>query len=48
MATLLQATERVHIFPNVANLPLRPPVMLAKAAATWNCRARTLVHGLVC
>src|SRR6266568_5430212 len=34
IATLLQATERVHIFPNVANLPLRPPVMLAKAAAT--------------
>ncbi len=34
MAMLLQATERVHIFPNVANLPLRPPVMLAKAAAT--------------
>jgi alkanesulfonate monooxygenase SsuD/methylene tetrahydromethanopterin reductase-like flavin-dependent oxidoreductase (luciferase family) len=24
----------VHIFPNVANLPLRPPAMLAKAAAT--------------
>ena len=34
MASLLQATERVRIFPNVANLPLRPPVMLAKAAAT--------------
>ncbi len=34
IATLLQATERVHIFPNVANLPLRPPAMLAKAAAT--------------
>ncbi len=34
ISTLLQATERVHIFPNVANLPLRPPVMLAKAAAT--------------
>ena len=34
IATLLQATELVHIFPNVANLPLRPPVMLAKAAAT--------------
>ncbi len=34
IATLLQATERVHIFPNVANLPLRPPVMLAKAAST--------------
>lgn len=34
IATLLQATEQVHIFPNVANLPLRPPAMLAKAAAT--------------
>jgi alkanesulfonate monooxygenase SsuD/methylene tetrahydromethanopterin reductase-like flavin-dependent oxidoreductase (luciferase family) len=34
IATLLQATERVRFFPNVANLPLRPPVMLAKAAAT--------------
>jgi alkanesulfonate monooxygenase SsuD/methylene tetrahydromethanopterin reductase-like flavin-dependent oxidoreductase (luciferase family) len=34
LATLLQGTERVHIFPNVANLPLRPPAMLAKAAAT--------------
>jgi alkanesulfonate monooxygenase SsuD/methylene tetrahydromethanopterin reductase-like flavin-dependent oxidoreductase (luciferase family) len=34
IATLLQATERVRMFPNVANLPLRPPVMLAKAAAT--------------
>ncbi len=34
IATLLQGTERVHIFPNVASLPLRPPAMLAKAAAT--------------
>lgn len=34
IATLLQGTERVRIFPNVANLPLRPPAMLAKAAAT--------------
>ena len=34
IATLIQGTERVHIFPNVANLPLRPPAMLAKAAAT--------------
>src|SRR5580693_10496124 len=24
----------VHLFPNVANLPLRPPAMLAKQAAT--------------
>lgn len=34
LATLAQATQRVHFFPNVANLPLRPPTMLAKAAAT--------------
>jgi alkanesulfonate monooxygenase SsuD/methylene tetrahydromethanopterin reductase-like flavin-dependent oxidoreductase (luciferase family) len=34
LATLLQATERVHLFPNVTNLPLRPPAMLAKAAAS--------------
>ncbi|MFY1670944.1 LLM class flavin-dependent oxidoreductase [Plantactinospora sp. WMMB334] len=27
-------TSRVHLFPNVANLPLRPPAMLAKQAAT--------------
>jgi alkanesulfonate monooxygenase SsuD/methylene tetrahydromethanopterin reductase-like flavin-dependent oxidoreductase (luciferase family) len=34
IATLLQGTERVRLLPNVANLPLRPPAMLAKAAAT--------------
>src|SRR5919199_3984190 len=34
LATLTQATQRVRFFPNVANLPLRPPVMLAKAAAS--------------
>jgi alkanesulfonate monooxygenase SsuD/methylene tetrahydromethanopterin reductase-like flavin-dependent oxidoreductase (luciferase family) len=27
-------TSSVHFFPNVANLPLRPPAMLAKQAAT--------------
>jgi alkanesulfonate monooxygenase SsuD/methylene tetrahydromethanopterin reductase-like flavin-dependent oxidoreductase (luciferase family) len=36
--TLLSAigavTERVRLFPDVANLPLRPPVMLAKAVAS--------------
>lgn len=31
---LAARTERVHLFPNVANLPLRPPAMLAKQAAT--------------
>lgn len=27
-------TSRVHLFPNVADLPLRPPAMLARQAAT--------------
>lgn len=31
--TLLAATNRIHVFPDVANLPLRPPAMLAKTAA---------------
>lgn len=34
LAALTQATQRVRFFPNVTNLPLRPPAMLAKAAAT--------------
>lgn len=31
---LLARTERVRFFPDVANLPLRPPAMIAKHAAT--------------
>jgi alkanesulfonate monooxygenase SsuD/methylene tetrahydromethanopterin reductase-like flavin-dependent oxidoreductase (luciferase family) len=31
---LAAKTSNVHFFPNVANLPLRPPAMLAKQAAT--------------
>lgn len=31
---LLGQTERIRIFPDVANLPLRSPLMLAKEAAT--------------
>jgi alkanesulfonate monooxygenase SsuD/methylene tetrahydromethanopterin reductase-like flavin-dependent oxidoreductase (luciferase family) len=34
IATLVPRTQRVRFFPNVANLPLRPPAMLAKAAAS--------------
>jgi alkanesulfonate monooxygenase SsuD/methylene tetrahydromethanopterin reductase-like flavin-dependent oxidoreductase (luciferase family) len=34
MATVLARTERVTVFPDVANLPLRPPAMMAKAAAS--------------
>jgi alkanesulfonate monooxygenase SsuD/methylene tetrahydromethanopterin reductase-like flavin-dependent oxidoreductase (luciferase family) len=31
---LLARTSRIRIFPSVANLPLRPPAMMAKAAAS--------------
>lgn len=34
MADVLARTERVHVFPDVASLPMRPPTMLAKAAVS--------------
>ncbi|GAA1072448.1 LLM class flavin-dependent oxidoreductase [Nocardiopsis composta] len=34
MATVLARTERVRVFPDVAGLPLRPPAVLAKTAAS--------------
>jgi alkanesulfonate monooxygenase SsuD/methylene tetrahydromethanopterin reductase-like flavin-dependent oxidoreductase (luciferase family) len=34
IAYILGQTERVRVFPDVANLPLRSPVMLAKESAT--------------
>ena len=34
LAYLAARTERIRLFPAVANLPLRPPAMMAKAAAT--------------
>ena len=34
LATLATATEQIGLFPDVANLPLRHPAMLAKAAAS--------------
>jgi alkanesulfonate monooxygenase SsuD/methylene tetrahydromethanopterin reductase-like flavin-dependent oxidoreductase (luciferase family) len=34
IATLLAETDRLRFFPDVANLPLRPPAMMAKAAAS--------------
>lgn len=33
---LLTRTTRLRFFPNVANLPLRPPAMLARTAGTLN------------
>ncbi len=34
LTALAMVTQEVHLLPNVLNLPLRPPAMLAKAAAT--------------
>ena len=34
ISTLVPVTKRVRFFPDVASLPLRPPAMLAKAAAS--------------
>lgn len=34
MAAVLARTTRVRVFPDVANLPLRPPALLAKSAAS--------------
>jgi alkanesulfonate monooxygenase SsuD/methylene tetrahydromethanopterin reductase-like flavin-dependent oxidoreductase (luciferase family) len=34
LSMIVAATSRISVFPDVANLPLRPPAMLAKAAAS--------------
>jgi alkanesulfonate monooxygenase SsuD/methylene tetrahydromethanopterin reductase-like flavin-dependent oxidoreductase (luciferase family) len=34
LTTIAAVTSRVRVFPNVANLPLRPPAMLARQVAT--------------
>src|SRR5919198_1519907 len=34
IADLLARTERIRIFPDVANLPLRSPALIAKQAAS--------------
>jgi alkanesulfonate monooxygenase SsuD/methylene tetrahydromethanopterin reductase-like flavin-dependent oxidoreductase (luciferase family) len=34
LAYLAGRTERIRLFPDVANLPLRPPALMAKAAAS--------------
>jgi alkanesulfonate monooxygenase SsuD/methylene tetrahydromethanopterin reductase-like flavin-dependent oxidoreductase (luciferase family) len=34
MSTILARTTRVRVMPNLANLPLRPPAMLARTATT--------------
>jgi alkanesulfonate monooxygenase SsuD/methylene tetrahydromethanopterin reductase-like flavin-dependent oxidoreductase (luciferase family) len=34
LTAIAMRTKRIHVFPDVANLPLRPPAILAKSAAT--------------
>jgi alkanesulfonate monooxygenase SsuD/methylene tetrahydromethanopterin reductase-like flavin-dependent oxidoreductase (luciferase family) len=34
LTAMAMRTKRIHFFPDVINLPLRPPAILAKAAAT--------------
>src|SRR5256886_8234951 len=34
LTAMAMRTEHITVFPDVANLPLRPPAVLAKAAAT--------------
>ncbi|GAA2646372.1 hypothetical protein GCM10010399_94780 [Dactylosporangium fulvum] len=34
LSVITAQTERISVFPNVANLPLRPPAVLARAAAS--------------
>jgi alkanesulfonate monooxygenase SsuD/methylene tetrahydromethanopterin reductase-like flavin-dependent oxidoreductase (luciferase family) len=36
IANLLALTERISFFPDVASLPMRPPAMIAKAAASMD------------
>jgi len=40
IADLLARTSSIHVFPDVANLPLRGPVMIAKAAASLDVMSR--------
>ena len=34
LSMIAATTSRIHLFPDVANLPLRPPAVMAKAAAS--------------
>lgn len=44
MATVLAHTERVRVFPDVANVPLRPPAVMATSAASLDvlCQTRSV------
>ena len=35
LAVIATATDRVRVFPNVANLPLRPPTLTPRTVPGW-------------
>jgi Luciferase-like monooxygenase len=39
LTAMAMRTKKIHVFPDVANLPLRPPAILAKAAASLDLNA---------
>jgi len=38
ISAILERTRRIRVFPDVANIPLRPPAVLAQTAATLDAR----------
>ncbi len=45
LGVILAQTERIRVFQDVGNLPLRPPAMFAKAAATLDLLKRRPLRG---
>ncbi|NUS03503.1 MAG: LLM class flavin-dependent oxidoreductase, partial [Nonomuraea sp.] len=44
LSSIAQRTERIRLVPDVANLPLRPPAVLARAAASLDILSRGRVE----
>jgi len=44
LTAIAMRTSRIQVFPDVANLPLRPPAILAKAAASLDLLSRGRVE----
>ena len=41
LSVIAAKTERVHVLPNVASLPLRPPVVLARSVASLDITTKS-------
>src|SRR5258705_5535268 len=44
LTAIAMRTQKIQVFPDVANVPLRPPAVLAKAAATLDLLTRGRVE----